>query len=269
MRGFAILALLVSVAVPGFAPAQSQGETLADIRAQLGQLGAELNSLRQELTTTGAISQPGGYDMLSRMEGIELELMRLTGRTEDLELRINRVVADAENRFGDLEFRVVELEGGDVSALSGAGSLGGTTGGALPAAPAGTPELAVGEQADFDRAQGVLGQGDFQAAADLFAAYAQTWPSSPLSGEALFLRGEALEQIGDMRGAARAWLEAFSGYPDSPRGPDALANLGRALGKLGQVNEACLTLAEIALRYPAAEAANDMAVSERLALGCS
>jgi len=260
--------VLVAALWPGVAPAQSRTETLADIRAQLAQLGASLAGLKQELMTTGAISQPGGYDMLSRMEAIEIEMMRLTGKTEDLELRVNRVVSDAENRLGDLEFRVVELEGGDVSALSAAPVLGGSSGGASATAPAGTPQLTVGEQADFDRARGVLGQGDFQAAADLFAAYAQTWPTSPLSGEALHLRGEALEALGDLRGAARAWLDSFSSYPDAPRAPESLVGLGRALGQLGQINEACLTLAEVPLRYPSAEVANDRAVSERLALAC-
>lgn len=264
------LAALVIVAAlgPGLAMAQSRGETLADIRAQLSQLGAELASLKQELVTTGAISQPGGYDLLSRMEAIEIELMRVTGRAEDLEIRVNRVVSDAENRLGDLEFRVVELEGGDVSSLSGSAPLGGTSGGASATAPAAAPQLAVGEQADFDRARGVLGQGDFQAAADLFAAYAATWPTSPLSGEALYLQGEALSAVGDLRGAARAWLDAFSGYPDAPRAPEALARLGAALGQLGQFNEACLTLAEVPMRYPTADIANDLAVSERLVLGC-
>lgn len=265
-----LLAVLVFGAMlwPGISLAQSRDETLADIRAQLTQLGAELASLKQELLTTGAISQPGGYDMLSRMESIEVELMRVTGKAEDIEIRLNRVVSDAENRLGDLEFRIVELEGGDVTSLSGSAPLGGTSGGASAAAPTAAPQLVVGEQADFDRARGVLGQGDFQAAADLFAAYAQTWPTSPLTGEALYLRGEALEALGDLRGAARSYLDGFSGYPDGPRAPESLTRLGRALGQLGQINEACLTLSEVPLRYPAAEVANDLAVSERLALGC-
>lgn len=263
MRAFATLALMVAL---GAAPVRA--ETLADIRAQLSQLGGEINILRQELVTTGALAQPGGYDMLSRIEGIEAEMMRLTGRAEDLELRINRLVADADNRLGDLEFRIVELEGGDVSTLSSGTGLGATAGGATPAPAAGKPELTVGEQADFDRARGVLGQGDFQAAADLFAAYAQTWPTSPLSGEALHLRGQALEAVGDIRGAARSWLDGFSGYPESTSAPLSLAMLGGALGKLGQTNEACLTLAEVPLRYPTAESANDLAVETRLALGC-
>lgn len=259
----ALVLVLALVAAPLAAPAQTRGETLADIRAQLGQLGAELAGLRDELVTTGAVARVGGADMLQRMEALELELMRLTGRTEELELRVNRVVADGTNRLGDLEFRVVELEGGDVSALSNPAPIGGT--GAAPAQPA--PETAVGEQADFDRAREVLGQGDFRSAENLLAAHAAAWPNGPLTGEVLFLRGEALEGLGDFAMAARSYLDSFSGYPDGPRGAQALFRLGRALGRLGQAQEACITLGQVGVRYPGNPAVAE-AEAERLALAC-
>lgn len=256
---------LVLMLVPFAAPAQDRAETLADVRAQLTQLGGELSALRSELVTTGAVSRFGGADMLARMESLELELMRLTGRTEDLELRVNRIVADATNRLGDLEFRLVELEGGDVSALSTPPALGGNAAAATPAAPA--PQTAVGEQAEFDRARAVLGQGDFRTAENLLAAHAQAWPAGPLTGEVLFLRGEALEGLGDASNAARSYLESFSGYPDGSRAPEALFRLGRALGRLGQTHEACLTLGEVGLRYPD-HAMVAEAQAERAALAC-
>ena len=74
----------------------------------------------------------------------------------------------------------------------------------------------MGEKNDFDRAKGVLGQGDFRAAADLFATFTQSYPGSPLSEEANFNRGEALSKLDDTANAARAYLEAFSGKPDGP-----------------------------------------------------
>ena len=266
MRRALVLALALVLA-PLAALAQTRTETLADIRAQLGQLAAELGGLRDELTTTGAMARFGGADILQRMEALELELMRLTGRTEDLELRVNRIVADGTNRLGDLEFRVVELEGGDTAALSNPPPLGGGgTGTGAAAAPA-APQTAVGEQAEFDRARGVLGQGDFRGAEALLAAHAAAWPNGPLTGEVLFLRGEALEGLGDTAAAARSYLDSFSGYPDGPRGPEALFRLGRALGRLGQAQEACITLGQVGVRYPGSEAVA-AAAAERTALAC-
>lgn len=260
MRKLLVLALVLA---PWAAGAQDRAETLADIRLQIGQLGAELASLRAELLSTGAVAQFGGADLLQRMETLELELARLTGRTEDLELRVNRIVADGTNRLGDLEFRIVELEGGDVSALSAPAPLGGGQPSAAPPAP----QTAVGEQAEFDRAREVLGQGDFRTAEGLLAAHAAAWPNGPLTGEVHFLRGEALDGLGDIAGAARSYLDSFSTNPDGPRAPDALFRLGRALGALGKTQEACLTLSEVAPRYPSSPAA-DLAATERAALGC-
>ena len=87
-------------------------------------------------------------------------------------------------------------------------------------------ELAVSEQADFDRAKEVLGQGDFQGAAALFATYAQSYPGGPLIPEAHYLRGEALSKQGDTANAARAYLDAFSAAPEGPLAGDALLKLG-------------------------------------------
>jgi tol-pal system protein YbgF len=212
------------------------------------------------------------------MDAIEAALTRLTSKTEEVELKLNRVVADGTNRIGDLEFRLCELEEGcDIAALGETTPLGGAGGGAVapvatttpdPAA-AGTagPELAIGEQADFDRAKEVLGQGDFRAAADLFATFAQSYPGGPLTQEAHFLRGEALSQLGDTSGAARSYLEAFSGQPSGPQAAPALLKLGQALGALGQTPEACVTLQEVGTRFPGSPEAGNATVAMQ-GLGC-
>ncbi|MEZ5756380.1 MAG: tol-pal system protein YbgF [Paracoccaceae bacterium] len=278
MRMFRLLALAAFLPAAGLA---QDAQTLADIRAEIGQLQAEFNSLKAELVSSGAAaSGVAGGDALQRMDAIEAALARLTAKTEEVELKVNRVVSDGTNRIGDLEFRLCELEEGcDIAALGDTAPLGGAAaggGGAVaptapvtpdPATGGAMPELAVGEQADFDRAKEVLGQGDFRAAADLFAAFTQSYPGGPLTQEAHFLRGEALGQSGDTAGAARSYLEAFSGQPSGPQAAPALLKLGQALGALGQTPEACVTLQEVGTRFPgSAEAANAMQAMQ--GLGC-
>lgn len=263
---------LVAVLLPGLAFAQDRAQTLADIKAELAQLNAQFTALKQELLTTGAAeSGIAGGSALQRLDAIEAELMRLNSKTEEVELRLNRVVQDGSLRLNDLEFRVVEMEGGDLSSVGQAPPLGGEAPVAVIPAPtnppAGTPELAMGEQADFDRAREVLGQGDFRTAADLFATFATSYPGGPLSQEAQFLRGEALAQLGDTANSARAYLEAFSGQPDGPRAAEALLKLGTQLGALGQGPEACVTLTEVGTRFPGTQAATD-AVAAMAGLGC-
>jgi tol-pal system protein YbgF len=258
------------LALPAFA--QDRTQTLADIKAELSALMKEFTALKQELVTTGAASTgAAGGDALRRLDSIEAELVRLTSKTEEVELKLNRVVSDGTNRVGDLEFRLCEVtEGCDIAALPDTPVLGGDTPAPVifdPVVPSTGPELAIGEQADFDRAREVLASGDFRAAADLLATYAQSYPGGPLMQEAQFLRGEALSQLGETSNAARAYLEAFSGAPDGVLAGQSLLKLGQSLGDLGQIPEACVTLGEVGTRYPGTVDATNAQVSMQ-GLGC-
>jgi len=264
--------ILCIMLLAGPALAQDRAQTLADIKAELSMLMADFTALKQELVATGAAtSGAAGGDALQRLDAIEAELVRLTSKTEAVELLVNRVASDGTNRLGDLEFRLCEVtEGCDVGALPATPALGGDTSVAVvdPVVPdSGGPEMAMGEQADFDRAQGVLASGDFRTAADLFATFAQSYPGGPLTQEAHFQRGEALMQLGETSNAARAYLEAFSGAPDGLRAGESLLKLGMALGVLGQVPEACVTLGEVPVRFPGTVDATNAGIAMQ-GLGC-
>lgn len=270
MRLSFLASVFLVLALPLAAAAQSREATLADIRQELSLLHVEIEQLRRELSTTGL---PGGGmaggSALERLDTIQLEVQRLTAKTEELEHRITRVASDGANRIGDLEFRLVELEGGDISKLGQVSTLGGEVsgGGAPAAAPAPArnsgAQMAIGEQMDFDRAKEALDSGSFRTAADLFQTFAQTYTGGPLTGEAHFWRGEAHSALGETAQAARAYLESFSGFPDGSRAPDALYKLGTTLSLLGQVQEACVTLDQVGMRYPATAAAADAAQARR------
>lgn len=265
-----------------FGPAAAQAQdaqTLADVRQELTVLNVEVQKLRRELSTTGGASVAvTGGSVLDRVNAMESELQRLTSKTEELENRINRVVTDGTNRIGDLEFRLVELEGGDLASIGQTSTLGGgeLPATAAPAAPApalapsvssNTAELAIGEASDFERAKAALAQGDFRTAADQFTAFNQTYPGGPLGPEADVRRGDALDGLGDTREAARAYLAGFSADPSGPIAPEALYQLGSALGALGQVQEACVTLGEVGSRFPTSPFVTQ-AQAEQSVLGC-
>ncbi len=283
MRRFiASVAIAVAVA-PAGAMAQDSG-TLADIRQELSVLSVELKKLRREMNTTGSPGQPsGGGSVMDRVDSIESEIQRLTGKTEELEFRIERVVTDGTNRLGDLEFRICELEPDcDISNFEPGSTLGGdvsserSTAGIIPpdanddetgASDSGA-QLAVGERDDFERARAAFEAGDFEDAAEQFAAFQQTYPGGPLSGRAGLLRGEALDSADRKSDAARAYLETFSADPGGDEAPEALFRLGRSLGELGQADDACVTLGQVAERYPDADSVSD-ARAEMERLDCS
>ena len=283
MRKFLVIAL--AIASFGLPVTAQETDTLADIRQELSVLFVEIQKLKQELSTTSGPTAPEtSGSVLDRVAAIEAELQRLTAQTEDLEHRVNRVVSDGTNRIGDLEFRLVELEGGDVSTLGETTTLGGDgSGGTLttqPIAPLPVPgagveagseaggELAVAEQADFDAAAKALASGNPKQSAELFSRFNQTYPGSPLAAKAQYGLGQSLEQLGDTREAARAYLAAFTTNATGPIAPDALWRLGTSLGRLGQVEQACITLGEVGVRFPMSESVSG-AQQEMAALGCS
>lgn len=278
MRRFFALTLWAALALsaPG-AQAQQSDATLADIRQELNVLFVEIQRLKREMSTTGAPAvQTGGTSVLERVAAIEAELQRLTARTERIENRVDRIVTDGTNRIGDLEFRLVELEGGDIGALGETTTLGGET--ALtntPATPApsgsasaAVTEMAIGEEADFQAATKALDAGEYQRAVDMFGAFNQAYPGSPLAQSAEFSRGKAYDGLGDTREAARAYLAAFSANSTSLIAPDALYELGAALGRLDQRDQACITLGEVAVRFPSALAVTS-ARNEMARLSCN
>ncbi|KGJ06724.1 tol-pal system protein YbgF [Paracoccus halophilus] len=280
------LLLAAGLALAGLPALAQDAQTLADIRAELSRLSADLQGLRAQMVASGpaGFAAAGGDSAIDRMNAIEARLAQLTGQTERLQNQIDRVVRDGTTRIGDIEFRLCEMEEGcDLGSLTtptlgdqGAGSSApmpmSDQQGALGAAP--TPSAGVAataaEQADFDRAREVLGQGDFHRAAELFAAVAQTHAGGPLTAQSLFLRGQALDAAGDLEGAGIAWLESFAANPDGAQAADALLGLSRAMQARGGPQEGCYYLQEITTRFPesaqAGEAARRMVGADCMAL---
>ena len=264
--------ILVFAAVPFSVSAQADAETLADVRQQLEILYGSVQGLKRELSTTGSpnLSTQGGSTQ-ERLDAIERELQRLTARTEVLENRIERVVADGTMRVGDLEWRLVELEGGDLGALKDTTTLGGE-GAVAVADPVEDPghgsNMAVGEQDDFELALQAYEEGNYDAAILRFDAFSQTYPEGPLSAAAHLYRGLSLDGKGDTGQAARAYLSAYSANPDGAEAPAALFQLGLSLNALGQRAQACVTLSEVGVRFPG-DPMVAKAETARTRIGCS
>ncbi len=257
---------------PALLHAQSNEETLADIRQELTFLNVEVQRLNQELSTSAAsgTTVAGSGSLLQRTDALEQELRRITGVVENLQFRIGQIVQDGTNRIGDLEFRLVELEGGDVTTLGETSTLGGleTNAPSQPSTQNNGVELTASEQGDFDRAKGAVEAGNFAQAITQFDQFLLTYPNGPLTSQAHYWRAEGLAGQGDWSNAARAFLESFSGNPDGAIAPKSLYRLGVSLAQLGQTEDACATLGEVERRYPSAVEVGE-AQAEMTALGCS
>lgn len=252
--GCAVLVVLI------YAPlhAQDRDETLADIRQDLSVLYYEVQKLKRELSTTGGANVPGASGtVLERVNLIDAELARLTALTEELEFRVNNVVTDGTRRIADLEFRLVELEGGDVSTLSETTTLGAIdlpNEAEQPAEDEGQePQLAANEEVDFAAADEAMSNEDFAAAAEAFGQFAQNYPAGPLTIAALFKSGEAYRALKEDRLAAEKYLEAYRRNPKSDFAPAALTELGAALGRIGKKDAACALLRQAEVSFAQSE----------------
>ena len=252
IRLVAIIFLLLSA--PTIFYAEPNKETLADIRQDLNILYVEVLKLRRELSTTQFSSMTSNNEasVLERLDNMEQELRRLTAETENLEFRVDSIVRDGTNRVRDLEYRLVELEGGDVSKIDFATTLGGD----LEISMENTveensgPELAIGEKADYENAQNALLEERFEDSLILFERFLENYPDSPLSASVIIAKGNAYEGLGEIKKAARAYLKSFSLYGDSPVAPEALTLLGNSLVSLEQTDAGCQTLAQVLMRFP-------------------
>jgi len=250
-------------------PVWASDEKLADIRQELSVLYVEIQRLKTELSTTGAPSGTTAGSTLDRVNAIESRLQALTSKTEELEFRIGQIVEDGTRRLADLEFRLIELEGGDLSQLSEGSTLGGEATSPQVGRPAAdTTGLTVSEASDFEAARDALFAGNFREASDQFAAFVQTYPGGPMTAEAHYYRGEAHEGLGEMKSAARAYLEAYTAARSGDRAPEALFKLGTALAALGQTTDACAIFGEVGVNFPAASVVAD-ATQARQNLGCA
>ena len=262
-------AVCLTLAAPVFA--QDKDQSLADIRRDLSTLYTQIESLRNELSTTGAgIAPEAQGPALGRIDSIETELRRLTGRVEQMQFDVSGIVKDGTNRIADLEFRLVALEGGDLSQLPETTTLGGNVVVTAPVAQPTTSGVATTapEEEDYASAMSALDNGDFVGASEKLQSFTVNYPGGPLTGEAHYWRGEALVNLGDWNAAAKAFLESFSGSPEGEKAPNALYRLGVSLGQLGKSEEACLTLSDVAPRYPNSGIIGD-AQAEMQGLGCS
>jgi len=248
--------VLATLAAAGI-PAQSQVWTGAgsadDLRYRLGVIDAELADIRARIggapaADTGFPAGGAGGDLAIRLDRLEAELRQLTGKVEQLEFEQRRIAEDATRRFGDIEFRLTELEGGDTSQLGQPVPVGG----GVDVTP--TPEVSVSERSDLDRAIDDVKKGRFDQGEDRLRSFLTTYPGSPLEAEAYYWLGESQFVRGSFQNAARNYLSGYNINRSSVEAPRNLYRLGVTLGRLGQINEACLTLREVGRQYPAAPA---------------
>jgi tol-pal system protein YbgF len=259
VRTFAVSSMLAFAFIAGSAMGQttwSGSSSPEDLRYRLDILDAELADIRARLggQVGSAVRAPsggtGGGVSDDRINQLEAEIRRLTASVEQMQNQLNRITSDATRRFGDIEFRLNELEGnptdGSVQPLGGGQTSSSI--GSIVANNAGA--VSVSEQGDLDRAIQDVEQGRFDQAEDRLRRFLNNYQGSPLTGHAWYWLGESQFVRGQHAEAARSYLNGYNFERVGQQAPANLYKLGVTLGRLGQLNEACLTLREVSAQFP-------------------
>ena len=288
------LGALVAAAVVATAPVPTMAQDSAE--ARLRRAEAEIRALQRAVfpggdgrffepqisadgtpspvQATGTPSTTAVTDILARLDAIELQLQRLTARTEE-----------NSNALGGLELRLAALENGAAqpatpAALAGpaeAGETGatgtnlaamtGTASAPATAAPATasgpSPERLAAVRAitkpqtedagDDEYSYGfrLWDAGFYPEARQQLAAYIEGSPTHFRSSSGRNLLGRAFLDDGMPEEAARWFLRNYQSDRTAPRAPDSLLFLAEAMIAMNDTNRACIALAEFGETYPA------------------
>jgi len=221
-----------------------------------------------------------------RLQALEEQLRRLTGRLEEsqhqvtvLKDRLERVQADMEVRFKEMSPAAAAPAAparpqGNAAATPPRGE---STLGTLPQHEAdsiklqppgktGLPGGSAKEQYDYAFN---LVRTDYAQAEVALKEFIARYPNDSLTGSAQYWLGETYYVRNDFQQAAVSFLNAYQKFPKGPKAPDSLLKLGLSLASMGKKTEGCATLAKMLKDYPqAAETLKRRATTERGKMGC-
>jgi tol-pal system protein YbgF len=280
-RAGAGLALTVVAVV---SPASADVSSLA---AELGTLRAELAALRRvEPTQATDPARLGQFEV--RLGQLEEELRRLTGRIEQLEFAQRTLEDRFDQLIGDLDSRLLSLEGRPGDQAGAAPPPEAQT--ALPAEPPTRPALAptpepqtLGQvprsavlalprpdpsavppapsvsalppQQQYDAAMELLRAGDYRGAEGGLQLFLELNPEHPLAANAAYWLAETHYVRKNYPAAAAAFARNYQTYgKNAAKASDNLLKLGMSLEGLGEKDKACLSYAELAKEFPNAPA---------------
>jgi len=252
---------LVGLGVPGARGGLGwmRGPLLA--AALLGCAGA----LAAPAPASGPTSQ--NAELFYQIQTLQQEVAQLRGLVEELTHQVNRLAADQQNQYRDLDGRIVALRSGAAPAAvapAGPAAPGGAAAGApavvpAPGAAAGqaataTP-AAAGDREAYSAAFELMRARKFPEATAAFNRFVRDYPNSEFTANSFYWLGELYLAQDNLEQARQSFTQVLNLYPDSQKVPDALYKLGVVQHRLGDVARAREFLNRAVSQYPGSSAA--------------
>jgi TolA-binding protein/Skp family chaperone for outer membrane proteins len=232
---------------------ETNSKELSVVQSELNNLSEQISEIRLELSENKAsivkdaieasenivasgIKKSAG-SVLFRLDAIEEEIRNLTGIIEELQFYTKNIALDATNRIGDIEFRLTELEGGDLSLLGNSRIIGGNK-----ETSNANAELAITEKSSYDTALELLNDDKFELAIIEFDKLINAFPNGPLTVAAHYSKGDAFFGMNSWVKAIDSYLESFKLEPTSKYAENAIKSSYDASLELLDQNEYQLAL---------------------------
>ncbi len=279
VRAFAA-ALVLTLALPGAAFAQTRGEAqlqlqIQELQEQIRLLTGQVEGLQFQLTQMQTLLEKQTQDNEFRFQQLEGSAGIAPAPSTDGALTTEPALpADPETTAtlpdpAPLDLGVAPAEEGaelgeSADPLVGSNNAGGATLGTL-----GGEDMTLGESrpldlsldggaaistgdatAQYQAGYDAIVRGDYAFAEDQFQQFISLYPDDPNAADATNWLGEALMQRGAYDDAALVLAEGYQKYQQSDRAPDLMLKLGIALVGAGEQDVACRTFFTLEKRYP-------------------
>ena len=220
-------------------------KAIIDLRAKLAAADEQSKARHAELSEQIQALRRNLLDINGQLQAMRDEMARLRGSNEQLlrdvsELqRKQRDLGQAvDDRLRKMEPQKVSVDGREFDA---------------------DPE----EKRQYEAALAQLRAGDFDKAAQAFAAFQARWPASGYGASARYWQGNALYGKRDYQAAIDAFRGFLAKAPDNERASEAMLAIANSQAEMKDKAGARKTLDELIKAYPKSEAA--VAGKERLA----
>lgn len=222
---------------------------------------------------SAGVSEDKLDSMLMQLQETEQTLRQLTGeietvrfKQEELQNRMDRISADMDIRFSEMEknlkaaeAQIKKMEDEKISAEKARKEAEKRKkeqeAAAAKAAKAKAIEVKdkYGKKSAkelYDQAFASIKKQDYKTAQAEFEAFLALYPKNALAGNAQYWLGESYFARSMYQKAAVAFAEGFQNYRNSQKAPDNLFKLGVTMAKLNKKDEACIAFKNFTREYP-------------------
>ncbi|MCB2188359.1 MAG: tol-pal system protein YbgF [Deltaproteobacteria bacterium] len=223
----------------------------------------DLDKKINDLTGQMSSSQAPQAEMLTDMDSLRQEVMRLNGKVEELTHQVNQLTQGGGAAGGQVEDRLTRLEAylglaketaaaapvaGGARTVAGSSSTPPPAGGSqAPAAP--PAPVKETPQAAYNLALKLHKEKSYQASRDRFEDFMRKYPDSNLVGHAQFWIGENYFDEKRYEEAILAYNQVIKRYSNSPKAPAALLKQGMAFQALGDKRTAAIVFNKLIKSY--------------------